>query len=368
MLRSSVPTSLFRRTLVACCLFVGSVGAPVVCGAEKDPELAAATRELKQLGLSIQARLLVTRDELELRRRLAAEKKLRKETDVRRKALDDLLEQDAHQLSTYAQLRLQHRQLNARLAQTRNVTENNQLVAAMNELGHQIEQLTEARKHLAAQIQTRRSEYSEKRDEYIGNILEARKSATSAENVWKELPERPEVKDAIQNYNLLTDRPVELVPSRALATQIRLLARLEKTVLADAIPLRRDGGGTFQVDVVVNSQRTMPMVVDSGASLVCLPHDDALAANLDLESTAEPIILMIADGTQVKASRIVIPKLRVGQFEADQVEAAVLPPEMADAPALLGMSFLRNFQVSIDSDSATLKMSQLKESDEKSTN
>ncbi len=364
----TVSNGSFCRVLAAC--VVGfSVLLPIAgFAAEKDPGLAEATAELKRLGLAVQARSLVTREEQELRRRLATEKKLRKETDLRRKTLDELLEKDSLQQSTYTQLRLQHRQLNARLAQARNVNENNQLVAAMNELGHQVEQLSEARQHLSGQIQTRRAEYAEKRDEYISNILEAREAATAAEAAWKALPARDEVKAAVEKYNEFTDRPIALAPSRTLATQIRLLSRLEKTVLADAIPLKRDGGGTFQVDVVVNNQRSMAMVVDSGASLVCLPYEDAVAAKLDLESTAEPIILMIADGTQVKANRIVIPTLRVGQFAAEKVEAAVLPPEMANAPALLGMSFLRNFQVSIDSDSATLKMSQLKDAEPNAAN
>jgi aspartyl protease family protein len=364
----TVSNGSFCRVLAACVVGFSVLLSISGFAAEKDPGLAEATAELKRLGLSVQARSLVTREEQELRRRLATEKKLRKETDLRRKALDELLEKDSLQQSTHAQLRLQHRQLNARLAQARNVNENNQLVAAMNELGHQVEQLSESRQHLSGQIQTRRAEYAEKRDEYISNILEAREAATAAEAAWKALPTRDDVKAAVEKYNEFSDRPIALAPSRALATQIRLLSRLEKTVLADAIPLKRDGGGTFQVDVVVNNKRSMAMVVDSGASLVCLPYEDAVAAKLDLESTAEPIILMIADGTQVKANRIVIPTLRVGQFAAEKVEAAVLPPEMANAPALLGMSFLRNFQVSIDSDSATLKMSQLKDAEPNAAN
>ena len=53
---------------------------------------------------------------------------------------------------------------------------------------------------------------------------------------------------------------------------------------------------------------------------------------------------------------ITIPKLRVGEFEAEDVAAAVLQTTAPGAEPLLGMSFLENFRFEINAAERTLKM------------
>jgi predicted aspartyl protease len=49
----------------------------------------------------------------------------------------------------------------------------------------------------------------------------------------------------------------------------------------------------------------------------------------------------------------------VGRFEVDSVECAVMPPNLPNAAAILGMSFLRHFSFKIDSDTGLLTMSKV---------
>ena len=50
------------------------------------------------------------------------------------------------------------------------------------------------------------------------------------------------------------------------------------------------------------------------------------------------------------------PRVRVGEFEAENVDAAVLDAVATDAEPLLGMSFLGNFKFEINTSAKTLKM------------
>lgn len=338
-------------------LFVCFPGFGLARDATSPLEIKQATAELKKFGLVVQGGTLMTDSDAELRRRLSDEKKLKKEVAQKRRSLDAMMDSQKEWDVTYRERVQQHRDVNARIPQASSGRDHNQLVVMLNELQHQLRQLGDARVKLDQQMELGRAAFSQSRDKYIGNVLAARKAVEAAEQKWRELPQRDDVRRALDRYNGLTGKRMELVAPKSLAMQIRALEKLEKLVLTDSIELRRDGG-TFSVDVVVNGDKSMPMVVDSGASLVCLTYRDALAAKLDLQSATE-VTLSIADGSRVKAQRIVIPTLRVGKFEAKDVEAAVLPAELPNAPALLGMSYLRNFQVSLDSDAARLQMTHL---------
>ena len=65
---------------------------------------------------------------------------------------------------------------------------------------------------------------------------------------------------------------------------------------------------------------------------------------------------MLADGRSIAASGVVIPKMRVGLFEVENVDAAVLEPNAVGAEPLLGMTFLGNFKFEIDGPAKTLKL------------
>ena len=68
------------------------------------------------------------------------------------------------------------------------------------------------------------------------------------------------------------------------------------------------------------------------------------------------IKLLLADGRTISAHGVTLPRVRIGEFEAEDVEAAVLDDVSIQAEPLLGMSFLGNFKFEIDTQQKRLKM------------
>ncbi len=64
----------------------------------------------------------------------------------------------------------------------------------------------------------------------------------------------------------------------------------------------------------------------------------------------------MADGRVVSGKLVKINSVRVGQFQLEDVEAAILGPEATNAEPLLGMSFLGNFRFELDAQSAKLSI------------
>jgi predicted aspartyl protease len=74
---------------------------------------------------------------------------------------------------------------------------------------------------------------------------------------------------------------------------------------------------------------------------------------------APEVQLTLADGHVVTAKLVVADKVRVGKFIAEHVDCAVLQPDLPNAAALLGMSFLQNFIFKIDGEKGHLVMSRV---------
>ena len=134
----------------------------------------------------------------------------------------------------------------------------------------------------------------------------------------------------------------------------RRIEKLEQEVFSESIKLNVDGGSMY-VNVVIGG-KTSPMVVDSGATLISLPSEVAGDLGIDVPADAQPIRLTLADGRSISARAVTIPKVRVGEFEAENVEAAVLDASAIRAEPLLGMSFLGNFKFEIDLADKRLKL------------
>ena len=98
------------------------------------------------------------------------------------------------------------------------------------------------------------------------------------------------------------------------------------------------------------------MVVDSGATLVTLPKTLANELGITVPSGAREMRLILADGSEIPAKAVTLSRVRVGNFEAENVEAAILDSIATNAEPLLGMSFLGKFKFEINSNEKTLKM------------
>jgi clan AA aspartic protease (TIGR02281 family) len=64
----------------------------------------------------------------------------------------------------------------------------------------------------------------------------------------------------------------------------------------------------------------------------------------------------VANGDTIAARGVILPRVRIGEFEVQNVDAAVLEAAADTAEPLLGMSFLDHFKFEINAADRTLKM------------
>ncbi|MWV27072.1 retropepsin-like aspartic protease family protein [Aurantiacibacter rhizosphaerae] len=113
------------------------------------------------------------------------------------------------------------------------------------------------------------------------------------------------------------------------------------------IALQREGDGHFYADVTVDGVPSR-MLVDTGASVVALTGEDALAMGLYWEDADVAAVAQGASGA-VHGVNTTIPRMRLGDFEAQNVRAVIIPEGLGIS--LLGQSFLEtidNVRISDD--------------------
>jgi aspartyl protease family protein len=120
---------------------------------------------------------------------------------------------------------------------------------------------------------------------------------------------------------------------------------------AGEVVLQRADDGHFYADVAVDGG-SANMMVDTGASIVALTAEDADAAGVQWSEEAIRPVARGANGTVLGVS-VMLERVQLGEFEAQQVEAVVIP-EGLDI-SLLGQSFLSKVQrVEIEDDRMVL--------------
>lgn len=249
-------------------------------------------------------------------------------------------------------------ELDQLLAQNLPVTQHNQLVAERNSLVATVNKYR-SDKIWPEQLRKARAEWNKIRERYMENMLDARKVANDLDSQWKALEEDTELQEIAKSLSELTKQTVVAGPARGFKKMLADLEKLEGNVLTDVIPLQNSGGNTFHVSVVINGKETVEMVLDSGAGIISLPSATADAIGVSANENSEDIRLVLADGRTVVAKKVSIPTVRVGRFEVKNVDAAILPTELANAEPLLGMSFLKNFQFKVDADAKTLTITEV---------
>ncbi|SFB39617.1 aspartyl protease family protein [Rhizobium sp. NFR07] len=105
----------------------------------------------------------------------------------------------------------------------------------------------------------------------------------------------------------------------------------------DEVIIQKALGGHFQADVTVDG-KTIPMLVDTGASSVVLSFDDAAAIGIDPETLAYTIPVMTANG-RAMAAPVRLDEITIGSISRRNVRAMVSEEGRLDE-SLLGMSFL----------------------------
>ena len=324
-----------------------------------DPVDAASAKALLEgRGVRVTSGGLALNDEVAFNRKLADATKARRAVFDATKQWKEMQKKEAGGLAAVAKLTEAHVQLNAQLATVpeNNITLHNRLVGLINANIGQIDLMDKATKQIKEQVNSLRSKANQAREAYVQQILDLRTLASSITARYGQLASDPVVQKAVAQWSESQGKPMELAQTRTFTSSLSRLGTLEDTVLSESIELRKSSGDTHYVSVVINSEHTREMVLDSGASLVCLPSTMASDMGITVSSLNPKIVLVLADGRQIDAHLVQLKSVRVGKFTVEDVDCAVLSADATHAVPLLGMSFLGNFKFEVDSADGKLTM------------
>ena len=112
---------------------------------------------------------------------------------------------------------------------------------------------------------------------------------------------------------------------------------------------------------LMNGKKKEPvrMVFDTGAGLTTISSKLADSLGLKAKPTDEPITMKIADGSEIKGRKLVVPFIRLGKFTIANVEVAVMPAEKLDVDPLLGQTFFKHFKVEFSPEAGKLALKKL---------
>jgi aspartyl protease family protein len=324
-------------------------------------ELLSAKAALEKAGVRVLPTGVSLPNEGDLGKELGKATQLQRTLNLATKELQAAEQIAARGQQALNQLKVQHVQLSAQLAKINpnDIALNNKLVGALKAVEGQFELGGQEKAKLDEQVKTARTKANAAREAYLEFVLAARKLAERIEADYARKATDGEVKTQLARLNAAAGKQFELAPTAAFAASLKRLKQLEDTVLSEAIDLRSDGQ-LLWVNVHVDGKHQQEMVLDSGASMVCLPH--AVAAKLGMRPTdkAPQITLVMADGREIPGRQMTIKSLRVGKFELDNVECAVLGEDAVAAQPCLGQTFLEAFKYEIDSAAKTLTMVKVK--------
>jgi aspartyl protease family protein len=253
---------------------------------------------------------------------------------------------EGEQQAQRTQLRREHANLTDALQSVPagDFARHNQIVARLNQL---TALLNRSDPDEQKQIKSARSEYESARAQVIKGLRSLAPRVKELERTYEELAGQKEVIQAIATLPERASKRPQLGPGRWLRADSKEIDRLMSRLQSEEIELRGDGGVNL-VDVILNDETHAEFILDTGASLLCLPY--ALARKAGAEPTEEsPVIEMkIADGRVIQGRLVRMRSVRVGPFEVENVECAVLPEEAREVEPLLGNSFLGEFEHQID--------------------
>jgi aspartyl protease family protein len=104
------------------------------------------------------------------------------------------------------------------------------------------------------------------------------------------------------------------------------------------VVLKADPRGHFSTDLQINGGRVAAMV-DTGASIIALTHEDARRAGVFPNPSDFRIPVSTANGS-IGAAPVKLREVRLDRIVIRDVDAVVLPPGKLQT-SLLGMSFLQ---------------------------
>ena len=255
------------------------------------------------------------------------------------------------------QLKSRDVELNLQLARVAgtDVSANNRIVALINAGRTATTQAETNREKAQANVLAVRSVLIAAEAEYAEKVFGLRKELDQLRDAISQSLSDEQVQIAFRVMNANFGVPADLTADDILRSLSTRLSKVESEVFRESIGLEiRDNGSLF-VTVSINN-KPLRMVVDSGATLMTLPAKAAVELGVEIPPSAPRLRLVLANGEEIGARAVNLRSVRVGQFEATEVRAAILDAAATDAEPLLGMSYLGRFKFEIDAGAATLSM------------
>lgn len=292
------------------------------------------------------------------RRELRLQQQASAESQAKLTALDNELDQ----------LQRQDGELNLQLARIAglDVTKNNRIVAMINATRVQMGQLQKQRAAHEKAAQAARGQVNTAEQTYAESVFQVRKRFDELEQTIDTHLQDGQVKIAISVIHANFDVPTEIDAGQIIRAVENRLRDFEKEVFQETIALEVSLSGALFTMVSVN-QQSVRMVIDSGATLITLPADAAAELHVVVPDDAPILRMQLANGQQISGRRIVLASVRVGQFEAKDVDAVVLEPFAQKAEPLLGLSYLDRYKFELDPAGKTLGLLRVDESDDTDT-
>jgi len=313
---------------------------------------------LKELGLKYSRGEFSFVEEKELKSQINELLKAKKQIIKAARMLGELKNQKLYAEGEIVSFRQASLKLNTQLATASTVQENNRIVAMLEANRASTDLIRTEIETMESQIKEGQSQINSNREQFVQKVLDVRQYSNSFDEKMKTM-------DADERFQVVkkdieTKMSVETKPlgeTRSLARLRKSLVKLESGVLSDTIPLSdENGSGTFEATVTINGKPPIELIVDSGASLICLPQKVADDLGIVVGSDAQKIIMTIADGSKIPGKLVYLESVRLGKFSAKNIECVVLGREATNAPSLLGMSFLGQFKFELDAAKGELKM------------
>jgi clan AA aspartic protease (TIGR02281 family) len=348
----SIRTGLFSAMLVGTTLFAQTArSAPPEGKNGEDAQAAsaeaAARSKLSEKGIHVSHSGLSLVDERQLAHAFNEANTLKRKLVTTAKELQ-AGERDIELIQADVRQRLQNSvEINSTLANVRNnPVDYNRLVGEVNANNSQIKLLEQTQQQTKKDIDAVRKKSNDAREAYVQQLAEIRALVDRLSERYGALKSDAAAQAALSEWNSAANTSFTIKPSSYFLNSVKKLGQLEKTVISEKIPLRREGN-SYYATVVVNG-KAQEMIVDTGATQVVLPHNVAVDCGWKPEDSTITMIATIADGSKVKSKLAVLDSVRVGKFTAEHVECCVLPAEAKNAPLLLGMTFLSKFNFSIN--------------------
>ncbi|HWE92928.1 MAG TPA: retropepsin-like aspartic protease [Tepidisphaeraceae bacterium] len=309
------------------------------CRAEDTDADALKSKDLTKTGTT-----LVLPAEQEVADGMKSIRILRKKVDDDNKTRAALEKQIKQIKGGIAGAEYQKRGLLEQFLKESDVTIKNNLVAKINILDGKIKEATDFKDGLESKVN---AIDAAPRQQFVDQVLDLFTKADEAQSKYKELADDPDVKGALEKLNAPGKPKLKLGPSTEFLASATVLKKWRGDVSSDTIQIKHEHEVPM-VEVTFNGTTTREMVIDSGASMVCLTADLAHQLKMIPGDKDPTIHFTMADGKVVEAKQMVIKSVRVGQFTVEEVECAVLPDSLVAAEPLLGGTFLNNFIFKVD--------------------